>query len=144
MEKLVINYLQIKSAKEQEENFLTELNKFNKNGKHSIKLGKEYLEKFGKPVTKEYPETLFFNMTSIEEVYEFLKMEILENNYVTFDFVEIPNGFCNLKSYDFKCSLNDSNNTSEEKMNNFISWLVTHTQLHESQKFIYFLKVKNN
>ena len=71
-------------------------------------------------------------------------VEILENNYVTFDFVEIPNGFCNLKSYDFKCSLNDSNNTSEEKMNNFISWLVTHTQLHESQKFIYFLKVKNN
>ena len=127
MEKLIIEYYQNLDSKKQTNAFYKEVESFGKNVQAAIEFGKQYLLKHYVKVIKEYPETLFENMTSMREVYEFLKKEIKDNNFVTYCIVAVPKSFDDFASFTFNNSTDKRNKTGEEKMHNFCSsWMITH------------------
>ncbi len=128
MEKLIMEYLQNLDSKEQTDAFCKEVESFGNDEKAAIEFGKQYLTKRYIKVTKEYPETLFESMVSMKEVYEFLRKEINDNKFVTYNVVSVPRSFDNLIPFAFKSDfINERNKTGKQKMCNFCScWMISH------------------
>ena len=71
-----------------------------------------------------------------------LKTYFLENNYVTCDFLEIPNSFENLTPFKSGLSSDEIFKTLEDRMNRFSSWVLTHSDFRHSEVYKYYLKIK--
>ena len=123
MEKLIIEYYQSFETKEEKDNFSEKMAAAcGRDFKKMDEFYKEYRDTHFAKVVKEYPETLFKGMTSIEEVYEFIYKDVKSELTV----IKYPDSLNKLKSWIPPYSNNNTTcieNSNKDKFCYLYEWV---------------------